>query len=118
MEELEPLFTAIATLLEGDERDDDPARLERTLTDGYAQALTLEAERTVLERQVLRLSLELDENGDATLTKVKDLARRLHDCDESSERLRGELGRLKRRHARAVHSEPGWACQTIPDRTA
>ena len=109
MENLEPLFTEIATLLDRAEGEDDPARLERTLTDGYAQALTLEAERTNLERQVLRLSLELDENGGATLTEVKALARRLHDCDESSERLRGELSRLKRRHSQAVHSRPGWA---------
>ena len=109
MENLEPLFTEIATLLERDEREDDPARLERTLTDGYAQALTLEAERTTLERQVLRLSLELDANGEAMLTEVQELARRLHDCDESSERLRGELVRLKRRHSQAIHSRPGWA---------
>ena len=77
MSELEPLLTEIATLLDQEEGDDDPARLERTLTDGYAQALTLEAERTSLERQVLRLSLELDEHGEATLSEVKALARRL-----------------------------------------
>ena len=58
-----------------EEGHDDPARLERTLTDGYAQALTLEAERTSLERRVLRLSLELDENGEATLREVQALAR-------------------------------------------
>jgi hypothetical protein len=109
MEDLEPLFTEIATLLDRDEGEDDPERLERTLTDGYAQALTLEAERTTLERKVLRLSLELDEHGEARLTEVKELARRLHDCDESSERLRGELVRLKRRHSQAVHGRPGWA---------
>jgi hypothetical protein len=109
MDDLEPLFTEIATLLDRPEREDDPARLERTLTDGYAQALTLEAERTTLERKVLRLSLELDANGEAMLSEVQQLARRLHDCDESSERLRGELVRLKRRHAQAVHSRPGWA---------
>ena len=108
-DELEPLLTEIATLLDQDEGDDDPAQLERTLTDGYAQALTLEAERTSLERQVLRLSLELDENGEATLSEVKALARRLHECDDSCERLRGELVRLKRRHSRAVHGQPGWA---------
>ena len=108
-DDLAPLFTEIATLLDRAEHDDDPAQLERTLTDGYAQALTLEAERTSLERRVLRLSLELDEHGEATLTEVKELARRLHDCDDSCERLRGELVRLKRRHSRAVHNSPGWA---------
>jgi hypothetical protein len=109
MENLEPLFNEIAILLDRPEREDDADRLERTLTDGYAQALTLEAERTTLEKQVLRLSLELNENGEAMLGEVKELARRIHDCDESSERLRGELVRLKRRHAQAVHSRPGWA---------
>jgi hypothetical protein len=109
MQELEPLFTEIADLLRQAETDDDPARLERTLTDGYAYALTLEAERTSLERQVLRLSLELDQDGNPSLSEVKALARRLHAYDDSCERLRGELGRLKRRHSRAVHSRPGWA---------
>jgi predicted RNase H-like nuclease (RuvC/YqgF family) len=118
MNDLEPLFAEITTLLEQEERDDDPERLERTLTDGYAQALTLEAERSSLERQVLRLSLELDEHGEAKLSEVKALARQLHDCDDSFERLRGELVRLKRRHSRAVHATPGWAFQTSPDRTA
>jgi hypothetical protein len=105
-EDLEPLLGEIATLLEQEEAEDDPARLERTLTDGYAQALTLEAERTSLERRVLRLSLELDENGDASPSEVRALARRLHECDDSWERLRGELVRLKRRHSQAV-SAPG-----------
>jgi predicted RNase H-like nuclease (RuvC/YqgF family) len=109
MYELEPLLTEIATLLDQDEGRDDPAQIERTLTDGYAQALTLEAERSDLERRVLRLSLELDENGDATLREVKELARQLHDCDDSVERLRGELVRLKRRHSQALHGRPGWA---------
>ena len=109
MYELEPLLGEIATLLDRDEGHDDPAQLERTLTDGYAQALTLEAERTELERRVLRLSLELDENGVATLGEVQALARQLHECDDTVERLRGELVPLKRRHSRAVHSRPGWA---------
>jgi len=107
--ELEPLLTEIATLLDRSETEDDPAELERTLTDGYAQALTLEAERSSLERQVLRLTLELDENGETTLSDVKALAQQLHECDDTCERLRGELVRLKHRHSRAVHGGPGWA---------
>jgi hypothetical protein len=100
--ELEPLLTEIADLLDQAEVDDDLSRIERTLTDGYAHALTLEAERTSLERQVLRLSLELDEGGGASRGEVKALARRLRACDDSCERLRGELVRLKRRHSSAV----------------
>src|SRR5215470_19366759 len=109
MYELEPLMDEIATLLDQDEGRDDPEQLERTLTEGYAYALTLEAERSSLEQQVLRLSLELDEHGGAILTEVKELAQRLHECDDSCERLRGELVRLKRRHSAAVHNRPGWA---------
>ena len=90
----------IATLLDRDEGHDDPAQLERTLTDGYAQALTLEAERTAGAARS-RLSLELDENGEATLLEVQALARQLHECDDSVERLRGELVRLKPRGTRA-----------------
>jgi hypothetical protein len=116
--ELEPLLTEIAGLLEQAEGDDDPARLERTLTDGYAQALTLEAERTTLERQVLRLSLTLDEHDASSALEVSALARRLDACDDSAARLRNELVRLRRRHSRAVQAEPGWTCQTSPDRTA
>ena len=116
--ELEPLLTEIAALLGRAEADDDAALLERTLTDGYAQALTLEAERTDLERQVLRLSLDLDESGSADLSEVKALARRLNACDDSCERLRGELVRLKRRHSSAVRKHAAWGCQTSPDRTA
>jgi hypothetical protein len=123
MRELEPLLGEIATLLDNPESEDDPERLERTLTDGYAQALTLEAERTNLEREVLRLSLDLDEQGGSTPSEVKALAQRLDACDDSFERLRGELLRLRRRHSRAVRAQtdwyqPGWASQTIPDRTA
>jgi len=109
MYELEPLMTKIATLLGQEQGDDDPERLECTLTEGYAYALTLEAERSSLEQQVLRLTLELDEHGGATLSEVKELSQRLHECDDSWERLRGELVRLKARHSQAVHSRPGWA---------
>ena len=116
--ELEPLLTEIAALLDRAEADDDAALLERTLTDGYAQALSLEAERTELERQVLRLSLDLGDRGDAGLSEVRALARRLHACDDDCERLRGELVLLKRRHSSAVRKDAAWDCQTSPDRTA
>ena len=48
------------------------ARLERTLTDGYAYALALEAERWRLERRISELAGELDD-GNQEL-KAKELA--------------------------------------------
>src|SRR5207247_2033695 len=44
MPKKDPLLEEISALLAA-EGADDPARLERTLTDGYARALSLEAER-------------------------------------------------------------------------
>ena len=48
------------------------ARLERTLTDGYAYALELESERWRLEQRMSELAGELDE-GDQEL-KARELA--------------------------------------------
>jgi hypothetical protein len=123
MSELEPLLGEIAQLLELPEEHDDPDRLERTLTDGYATALTLEAERSTLERRVRELTPTLDRHGGSSTSEVSALARRLDACDVSFERLRGELVRLQRRHSLAVRAERAWACrsgacQTSPERTA
>jgi hypothetical protein len=118
MSELEPLLVEIAELLERAEGDDDPVRLERTLTDGYACALTLEAERASLQRRVRALTATLDELGGPSTGEVSALARRLDACDVSFEQLRGELVLLRSRHSRAVRAAKTWACQTSPDLTA
>jgi chromosome segregation ATPase len=118
MNDLEPLLGEIARLLDQAERDDDPARLERALTEGYAQALTLEAERSSLQQRVRELTSRLDERGGSSTTEVSALARRLDAYDLTFEQLRGELVRLRRRHSRAVRAATSWACQTSPDRTA
>jgi hypothetical protein len=104
MTELEPLFDEIAALLDREEVDDDPVRIEQTLTDGYACALTLEAERSCLERRVRELTPTLGEKGGSSTREVSALARRLDACDMSFERLRRELVRLRRRHSSAVRS--------------
>ena len=74
------------------------AHLERTLTDGYAYALELEAERWRLERRISELTGELH-NGDREL-KAKELAQlssRLS-CNESVlSGLRGTLAKLRAR---------------------
>ena len=104
MTELEPLLDEIAELLDRAEGDDDPKRLEQTLTDGYAQALTLEAERTSLQQRVRQLVSTLGEKGESSTSEVSALVGRLDACDVSFERLRGELARLRRRHSRAVRA--------------
>jgi hypothetical protein len=61
------LLDRITTLLGASTRDLD--EIEHTLTDGYAQALSLEAERWRLERRVTGLSRGI-EHGD-TLTRLR-----------------------------------------------
>ena len=119
MSDLEPLLDEIAELLDQAEGADDPVRLEQTLTDGYARALTLEAERTTLAQRVRRLTATLGESGGSSTSEVSALARRLDAYDLSFERLQEELERLRRRHSSAVRSARGWGCrQTSPERTA
>ena len=91
------LLDRISTLLGASTRDLD--QIEHTLTDGYAQALSLEAERWRLERRVTGLSRGI-EHGD-TLSKARelaDVATRLESTDSDLARLRGALNEL-RRHA-------------------
>lgn len=74
------------------------ARLERTLTDGYAYALALEAERWRLEQRMSELTGGIGE-GDQGL-KAKELALladRLSTNADLLSGLRGELTRLRDR---------------------
>jgi hypothetical protein len=74
------------------------ARLERTLTDGYAYALALEAERWRLEQRMSELAGELGE-GNQEL-KAKELALvsdRLATNGSLLAGLRGTLTRLRAR---------------------
>jgi ABC-type phosphate transport system auxiliary subunit len=83
------------------------ARLERTLTDGYAYALELEAERWRLERRMSELAGELDE-GDQELTakELAQLSNRLSSNASVLTGLRGALARLRKR-ATALRSLVG-----------
>ena len=80
---------------------DEPAslaRLERTLTDGYAYALALESERWRLEQRMSELTGELDEGNQGV--KAKELALlsdRLSTNADVLSGLRGELTRLRAR---------------------
>jgi chromosome segregation ATPase len=75
------------------------ARIEHTLTDGYASALALEGERWRIERRIGEVARDAAAHAD----ELAKLAQRLSATD-------GELGRLRRRlailreHAAAVRA--------------
>jgi chromosome segregation ATPase len=78
------------------------ARLERTLTDGYAHALSLEAERARLERRMSELAGELhDGNQEQKAEELVQVSRRISCAGDQIERLRSTLEELRAR-ARAV----------------
>jgi hypothetical protein len=80
------------------------ARIEDTLTDGYARALELEAERWRLERKIGEVARQL--TGDDVVLRAEELAglsKRLSSADGDLRRLRGRLADL-RQHAEAVRA--------------
>lgn len=94
------LFHRITSLIDASERDLD--RIERTLTDGYAHALTLEGERLRLERRLAELARELHVGDTANKTdELSTVARQLDGNAGDLTRLRAALADL-RRHAEAV----------------
>ena len=94
------LLDRITTLIDESERDLD--RIERTLTDGYAHALSLEGERLRLERRLAELARALHEGDTATKTdELSSVAERLDGNAGDLTRLRTALADL-RRHAAEV----------------
>jgi hypothetical protein len=76
----------------------DLAVIERTLTDGYAQALTLEAQQRRLERRIADVAKGI-ERGD-TAEKVRELSklsRQLDGCTVDATMLRRLLAELRSR---------------------
>ena len=104
MAKKDPLLEEIAALLEAGETVDDPVRLERTLTDGYARALTLEAERRRLEKQIGVLTVAVGTGDDAARRELAALVRRVKRQELDLGALRAQLGRLRRRHSSAVRA--------------
>ncbi|MFL5953049.1 MAG: hypothetical protein ACJ76I_02955 [Gaiellaceae bacterium] len=90
------LLEKINVLMRGSTRDLDA--IERTLTDGYAHALFLEAEKWRLERRISEVTQSL-QSGD-TATKARELsalAKRLDGNAGDLVQLRGVLSELRRR---------------------
>jgi len=102
MPELDHLIAEIGSLLDRAEQDDDPAHLERTLTDGYARALSLEAERWRLQRRIGEITSTLVRDGASGAAELASLVQRLEAETVQIEHLREELGRLRQRYSLAV----------------
>ncbi|MGH2970529.1 MAG: hypothetical protein ACRDLE_00060 [Gaiellaceae bacterium] len=74
------------------------ARMEETLTEGYAEALALEAERSRIERRIGEVAGRVDEPAASGVTEeIVSLARRLTHAEGELGHLRAMLRRL---HAR------------------
>jgi hypothetical protein len=98
------LFEQISALMADSERDLD--RIERTLTDGYAYALKLEAERWRLEKRLAEVAQELPAGDLAGKgAEMTSLSRRLDGNAVELSALRGHLGDL-RRYADVVRVQP------------
>jgi len=105
MRRKDPLLAQIAALLAEAEGRDDPVQLERTLTDGYAHALALEAERWRLQQRIGKLTAAAVAGGEpASRRELGAVVRLLERQEEEIGALRLELARLQQRHSSAVRS--------------
>src|SRR5207248_7934423 len=92
MPKKDPLLDEISALLAAGESGDDPVQLERTLTDGYARALTLEAERRRLQKQIGSLTVTVGEGDLASRRELAALIRRMKRQEDDLGVLRDQLG--------------------------
>jgi ABC-type phosphate transport system auxiliary subunit len=103
-----PLRAEIAKLLRMPEEGAGAPSLEAiesTLTDGYAEVLLLEAERSRLERRLGEVARDADEvSAHSVAAELSELSDRLDAADEELDRLRTLLRNLQsvRRRRRAA----------------
>jgi hypothetical protein len=89
------LLERIQTLI--DSEAGDLAQIERTLTDGYAEALSLEAERWRIERRIAEVTHGIQRGDTAKKAReLASLARRLDGNANALAKLRGLLAELRR----------------------
>jgi hypothetical protein len=72
-------------------------RLEDTLTEGYARALALEAERWRLERRIGELGADVHRGHDSPGEEIASLAARLSQASSRLDGLRALLAALRQR---------------------
>ncbi len=90
--EMTALLDEIAAVISDDGAD--RAQIERTLTDGYAHALTLESERLRLEKRIGELT---ERRGSRATQEVAMLNRELHGTAGNLATLRSSLAELRKR---------------------
>ena len=103
-----PLQEEITELLRRSEDGADAPSLdaiESTLTDGYAEALALEAERTRIERRLDEVVKDAGEvSAHSVATELARLSKRLETTDEELAKLRSLLHNLQVRRRLALSS--------------
>jgi ABC-type phosphate transport system auxiliary subunit len=96
-----PLRDEIADLLRMPENGAGAPNLdtiETTLTDGYAEALALEAERLRIERRLGEVARDADEfSAHSVAAELSELSERLETADGELARLRSLLRNLQAR---------------------
>jgi hypothetical protein len=78
-------------------------RIEEVLTEGYASALALEAERWRLQRRLGQVAAALADGGASGTAELASIARQMSDADGDLVRLRSALESLRDR-ARAARA--------------
>lgn len=91
----------IRALIEAPLRDDSRSELEHALTDGYAHALSLEAERHRLERRLSEAVASLSRPAAARPDEVASLGRQIEETDSRLTQLRALLTSLRARFEEA-----------------
>jgi hypothetical protein len=81
------------------------AAMEHALTDGYAHALALEAERSRLQRRLGEAAHDLEEAGGTE--EISTLAKRLRNADGELDELRTLLGSLRLRTRTVRYASSG-----------
>jgi tRNA C32,U32 (ribose-2'-O)-methylase TrmJ len=78
------------------------ARIEATLTEGYAAALALDGERLRLERRIDEVTAHVAQGRSARVKELQRVMSRLETTEQDLADLRDLLARLRTRAARAA----------------